>query len=138
MSHQKSQKIDINAEYPCPCRRKGRLLPIVLTEAMGCDRCQKIFVLADNDRILEQLSSNYPYKCAWRWTGNRWISAYPLMRNNSPILILSITILVIIGLVCLFFGLPPAWRSLVVGIILGAILVLFLLPALIYWLVDRR
>jgi uncharacterized membrane protein len=132
--HQKSQKIDINIEYPCPCRRKGRLLPIALTEAMGCDRCQKIFVLTDNERVLEQLSSNYPYKCAWRWTGNRWINAYPLMRDNSVALIC----LIVIVLFCLIFSPSLAWLSLVACMILGAILVLFLCLGFIYWLVDRR
>ncbi len=73
---QKSLKIDLNNEYPCPCRRRGRLLPIVLTEALGCDRCQQIFVVDEKDQVIEQLSSSYPYKRTWRWTGYRWLPAH--------------------------------------------------------------
>ena len=71
----KVQKIDLNSEYPCPCRRKGKLKPIVLTEALGCDRCQQIFVVKKDGHIIEQLSYIYQKK-SWRWTGNRWKNAY--------------------------------------------------------------
>lgn len=55
MQSQKPEKLDFNSEYPCPCRRRGRLVPITLTEAFGCDRCQQIFVVEDNGFVLEQL-----------------------------------------------------------------------------------
>lgn len=71
----KIQKIDLNSEYPCPCRRNGNLKPIVLTEALGCDRCQQIFVVKKDGQTIEQLSSIYQKK-SWRWTGNRWKNAY--------------------------------------------------------------
>ncbi|MCC0176788.1 hypothetical protein I4641_07325 [Waterburya agarophytonicola K14] len=75
MRSYKIQKIDLSSEYPCPCRRKGNLKPIVLTEALGCDRCQQIFVVKKDGQIIEQLSSIYQKK-SWRWTGNRWKNAY--------------------------------------------------------------
>ncbi len=75
MRSPKSQKIDLTSEYPCPCRRKGRLKPIVLTEALGCDRCQEIFAVKKDGQVIEQLSSIYQKK-SWRWTGNRWRNAY--------------------------------------------------------------
>jgi hypothetical protein len=68
----KNQKIDLNVDYPCPCRKKGNLLPIALTEAFGCDRCQQIFVVRENEQEIEQLSPSYPYKRAWRWNGKHW------------------------------------------------------------------
>ena len=71
----KVQKIDLNREYPCPCRRSGNLKPIVLTEALGCDRCQQIFAVKKDGQVIEQLSSIYQKK-SWRWTGNRWRNAY--------------------------------------------------------------
>ena len=55
MQPQKAQKIELTTEYPCPCRRRGRLLPITLTEAFGCNRCQQIFVVEDSGYALEQL-----------------------------------------------------------------------------------
>lgn len=75
MGSYKTQKIDLTCEYPCPCRRKGNLKPIVLTEALGCDRCQQIFVVKKDGQIIEQLSSIYQKK-SWQWTGNRWKNVY--------------------------------------------------------------
>jgi hypothetical protein len=72
---QKTQKIDLSTEYPCPCRRRGALVPITLTEAFGCNRCQQIFVVEESGYVIEQLSTSYPYKKAWRWTGHRWNTA---------------------------------------------------------------
>ncbi len=69
-----NKKIDLTEEYPCPCRRKGILKTIVLTEAMGCELCQQIFVLTESATEIEQLSSVYPYKRRWRWSGKRWIA----------------------------------------------------------------
>lgn len=84
MQPQKAQKIELDREYPCPCRRKGTLKPIALTEALGCDRCQQIFVVEDNGHALEKLSTTYPYKRAWRWTGQRWKIANSNW-GNSPL-----------------------------------------------------
>ena len=74
MRPHKYTKIDQHQDYPCPCRRKGTLCPILLTDAFGCDRCQQIFVLQENGQIIEQLAPHYPYKRSWRWTGFRWVS----------------------------------------------------------------
>jgi len=68
----KPQKIDLNSEYPCPCRRRGRLVPIALTEALGCNRCQQIFVVGENGYAIEDVSAAYPYKQTLHWTGHQW------------------------------------------------------------------
>ena len=135
MRPQKAQKIDLNTEYPCPCRRRGHLLPITLTEAFGCDRCQQIFVVEENGQVIEQLSSSYPYKRAWRWTGHRWISAHQGLRESYLPVALGII------LVLLIVWLPLALRSPSgLSIIFWAILAVLLavLPALMVWLAYRR
>ncbi|MEO1401721.1 MAG: hypothetical protein AAFV72_10815 [Cyanobacteria bacterium J06635_1] len=81
MRARKSQKLDLNEAYPCPCRRRGRIQPIVLTEAFGCDRCQQIFVLREDGYVIEQLSSHYPYRRSWRWNGQQW----SISRPASPV-----------------------------------------------------
>ena len=132
---QKTQKIDLSVDYPCPCRRQGHLVPITLTEAFGCDRCQQLFVVEENGYVLEQLSTSYPYKRAWRWMGNRWSVAQPKFGQNY----LPIALLVIFGL--LIFWLPLALRSPNhANILIWALLaVLFaILPALMVWLTYRR
>lgn len=135
MQPQKTQKIDLNIDYPCPCRRRGRLIPITLTEAFGCDRCQQIFVVEDNGYVLEQLSTSYPYKRAWRWMGSRWSVAQPRFGQSY----LPVALLIIFGL--LIFWLPLALRSPNNASILfwamGAV-VLAVLPALMVWLTYRR
>jgi hypothetical protein len=128
-------KIDQNQDYPCPCRRKGTLLPIVLTEAFGCDRCQQIFVVQENGQTIEQLSSHYPYKRTWRWTGFRWVSGnYRLGEGVLPV-IFGIALLLSIVWLPLILKSSPS-----VSVILGAILVMLLviLPVLIFWLAYRH
>jgi hypothetical protein len=132
---QKPEKLDFNSEYPCPCRRRGRLVPITLTEAFGCDRCQQIFVVQDNGYTLEQLSTSYPYKKAWRWTGNSWNVVHPrLGENYLPIALVVIFVLVVIWL--------PLALSLASGnnILAWAMLAVLLaiLPAMMVWLTYRR
>ena len=99
MRSHKTAKIDLSSEYPCPCRRKGNLKPIVLTEALGCDRCQQIFVVKKDGQVIEQLSSVYQKK-SWRWTGNRWKNAYTRWTQDylSIVLILlfSLSILIVV------------------------------------------
>jgi hypothetical protein len=75
----KPQSIDPQKDYPCPCCR-GQISPLVLTEAFGCDRCQKIFVLRDNNLILEQISNPYPH--SWQWDGQTWQSTKSLAKGN--------------------------------------------------------
>lgn len=111
MRPHKVQKIDLSSEYPCPCRRKGSLKPIILTEALGCDRCQQIFVVKKDGLVIEQLSSIYQKK-SWRWTGNRWKNAYVRWTQSY----LAIMLVFILGL---------------------SILMVVILPLLLRWLITQ-
>ena len=106
MRSYKTHKIDLSSEYPCPCRRKGNLKPIVLTEALGCDRCQQIFVVKKDGHVIEQLSSIYQKK-SWQWTGNRWKNAYVRWRQSY---LLAITFLAIGLAVFAIIALPALLR----------------------------
>jgi hypothetical protein len=128
---QKAQKIDLNIDYPCPCRRRGRLVPIVLTEAFGCNRCQQIFVVHDNGYVIEQLSTNYPYKQAWRWTGHQWNKAYSGLRDNYLAMGGVILSVLLISFFLSAIGLNVNPFN------LAAILLVLLIP-LIVWLAYRR
>lgn len=135
MQPQKAQKIDLTQEYICPCRRRGRLTQIALTEAFGCNRCQQIFVVEDSGYVLEQLSTSYPYKRAWRWNGHQWLVA------NSGLGESYLPVAMGVILVMLSIGLPLALRSPSnSNIVLWAIvlLLLALLPALMVLLAYRR
>ena len=105
----KVQKIDLNREYPCPCRRKGRLKPIVLTEALGCDRCQQIFVVKKDGQIIEQLSYIYQKK-SWRWTGNRWKNAYARW-SQSYLSTITVLMLGLMATVIVMLPLLLRWLS---------------------------
>ena len=131
----KAEKIDLNTEYPCPCRRRGKLVPITLTEAFGCDRCQQIFVVEDNGHALEQLSTTYPYKRTWRWNGSTWqIINSRLGESYMPVALGIIFVLVIIWLP---LALRLASGSNIIAWALVAVL-LAVLPALMVWLTYRR
>lgn len=136
MPSYKPDKIDLNTEYICPCRRKGKLIPITLTEAFGCDRCQQIFVVEDNGYALEQLSTAYPYKRSWRWYGNNWrIVVEPALgRSYLPIALGVIFVLVIIWLP---LALRLANNSTILAWAMIAVL-LAMLPAIMVWLTYRR
>ena len=110
-------------------------MPITLTEAFGCNKCQ-IFVVEENGQVIEQLSTTYPYKKAWQWTGTRWLRAHSSLKEHY----LPLTIVIL--LVPLAIWLPLAWRSasgaanIVPWVLLA--LILAVLPALILWLAYRR
>jgi hypothetical protein len=110
-------------------------LPISLTEAFGCDRCQQIFVLEENGQVIEQLSSSYPYKRAWRWTGYRWAAVSRGWRESYlPVMTGMLLVLLVVWL-------PAALRSLF-GLSalfwLGIALFLIFSPLLFFWLAYRR
>ena len=132
----KSQKIDLNADYPCPCRRNGRIQPITLTEAFGCDRCQQIFVVQEDGYVIEQLSTHYPYKRLWRWTGPQW----KLDRSSLSVSYLPLVVLASFGIMVFFLllatlqtpaGAPSAVRLLTTLAVSLAVMGMF-------WLAARR
>lgn len=132
MRSHKIQKIDLSNEYPCPCRRKGNLKPIVLTEALGCDRCQQIFVVKKDGQVIEQLSSIYQKK-SWRWTGNRWKNAYARWTQSSlsTLALLGLTFatfaLVVLPLVLRWLSSQSiiSWAALFLFVVILLILTLF-------------
>lgn len=134
MRPQKSIKLDSNNDYPCPCRRKGRLLPIILTEAFGCDRCQQIFAIDEKRQEIELLSSAYPYKRIWRWTGHRWRALQQGSESSLPTF-LALILMIFMG--WLFLALHSLQAlSMILGIIVGVILVFFFVYTI--WLAYRR
>ncbi|NET30530.1 MAG: hypothetical protein F6K19_00795 [Cyanothece sp. SIO1E1] len=135
MQPHKTQKLNLNADYPCPCRRRGRLVPITLTEAFGCSRCQQIFVVRESGYVIEQLATNYPYKRAWKWTGQKWnIARSNFGRNNLPLMLF--TLLGIVFVLLLTTLQSPLGTSITFRII--AALFLSVLLVFMLWLACRR
>nr|WP_206070605.1 hypothetical protein [Nodosilinea sp. P-1105] len=132
----KSQKIDQSADYPCPCRRHGRIKPIALTEAFGCDRCQQIFVVQEDGYVIEQLSTHYPYKRAWRWTGQQW----RLDRSAINISYMPLLLMVSFGVMVLFLLLAtlqsPEGGQAIIRLL--ATLAVSILVVVMFWLASRR
>ena len=128
MRSSKGQKIDLTSEYPCPCRRKGTLKPIVLMNALGCDRCQQIFEVKPDERIIEQVASIYQKK-SWRWTGKRWKNAYVRWRQGylSMLLIIGLGVSLLTVVV---FPLLLRWLS-TQSIISWTVVFLFIITLLI-------
>lgn len=127
----KPEKVDLLLEYPCPRCKRGRLQAITLTEAFGCSRCSQIFGLSEDGLTLEQLSTSYPYKKAWQWTGAVWRDqSRSLSDNYFPL------VLVILALI------PPVWLPLVLqsksGVGALAFTMVLALTALTLWLARRN
>jgi hypothetical protein len=132
----KSQKIDQSADYPCPCRRNGQIKPITLTEAFGCDRCQQIFVVQDNGYVIEQLSTHYPYKRAWRWTGHQWrLDRSSISTSYMPVLVIALFGVVVFFLLLATLQTPEGGQTVVR---LMAALTVSLLLVFMFWLASRR
>lgn len=126
----------MSSAYPCPCRRQGRLVPIALTEAFGCQRCQQIFVVKQDDySTIEQLSTSYPYRRTWYWNGHQWHTARRGWGEGYWFFTLGLSLLVLMPLVI--------WLSLAdpdIDVILWAIatLLIAVVPALVAWLALYR
>lgn len=136
MQSYKSQKIDHNASYPCPCRRQGGMRPIALTEAFGCDQCQQIFVVRDDDYVLEQLSTHYPYKRAWRWNGQQWRpDRAAFSASYLPMLVVVLFGVVVLVLLITLLQTPTGAQTVVR---LLAALTISLLLVFMFWLASRR
>lgn len=72
MHNHKPQKIDLDQTYPCPCpRKRGKLKPIALTDAFGCDRCSLMFELELDGYSLSQLGGIDNQRRTWQWIG-KW------------------------------------------------------------------
>ena len=135
MRSRKAQKIDLQLEYPCPCRRNGTLAPIALTEAFGCNRCQQIFVLKEDGYLLEQLSTHYPYKRVWYWTGKQWCLDHSVLSNHYLPLA---TMLFGVGMFVLLLAIlqPPSSLGMFLRLLtVAAVALLFLV---VFWLSCRR
>lgn len=132
MQIHRHQKISFTAEYPCPCRRRGRLVPIVLTDAFGCDRCQQIFVVHDSGESIEQLSATYTPKKVWRWTGHQWSGQRSALMGRD---ILPLLLTALLGVVIVFL---IATLNAEVGLRVGIVAVLFAMLALFFWFAYRR
>jgi len=124
----KPQKIDPEQIYPCPCpRRRGRLKPIVLTDAFGCDRCSLLFELEEDGHSLLQIGGIDHQQHRWQWIG-KWKSLREQRAYSLPeIASMYLT-------VWLFLTLAILW-SLNLKIILGIplIILLFTFAGLLIW-----
>ena len=79
---QEPEKLDLSNDYPCPCWRWGRFFLTILTEVLGYDWDQQIFVVKENRQMIEQLSSSFPYKRSWLWTGCcYWLGVRPSLEK---------------------------------------------------------
>jgi hypothetical protein len=123
----KIHPIDLSREYPCPCRRKGKLSNIVLTEALGCELCQNIFVLSPQGESIEQLNAHYPYKKSWYWTGRKWLITKKPWPDNY--LIIATMCVVLLSLYLLIS--TPLLISLKGGINLFSVMIVGLIVILL-------
>lgn len=87
----KPQKIDLEQIYPCPCpRKRGKLKPIALTDAFGCDRCSLLFELEQEGYSLKQVGGIDSLQHTWQWVGKwqptRDYRQYPLLERTATYL----------------------------------------------------
>ncbi len=133
----KCQKIDPEQTYPCPCvRRRGKLQPITLTDAFGCDRCSALFTTEDDGFTLVQLGGIDPYRQMWHWTGSRWQATYRgSTKYDTAILPLPISLTLLGGILVLLLLLKADGT---LAMPLALLLAISLLVILLWLLVLRQ
>ena len=136
MHIRKPQKIDLEQIYPCPCpRKRGKLKPIALTDAFGCDRCSLLFELENDGYNLLQLGGIDSQRHTWQWVGE-WRS----LRDYRKYPLLETALIYAASL--LFFGLVMLWAlNLKSALGIPLAILLFTLLILIIWrllLLRRR
>jgi hypothetical protein len=132
----KPERIDLQEQYPCPRCKRGKLQAILLTEAFGCDRCQQIFGLSEDNQTIEQLSTSYPYTKTWQWMAEGWRSKDHVFGENYLPLVLGALAIPLL----LFFWMPrnfqlPAGPGVI--LLTALTFILMPLPTLMLWLVLR-
>ncbi|HAA28082.1 MAG TPA: hypothetical protein DCE56_10955, partial [Cyanobacteria bacterium UBA8553] len=95
----------------------------------------QIFVVEESGYVIEQLSTTYPYKKAWRWTGHRWNTANANLGESYLPVALGIVLVLLI--VWLPLALNNSHKGNIVFLALLAVL-LTALPGLWVWLAYRR
>jgi uncharacterized protein (DUF983 family) len=128
----KPEKIDLTETYPCPRCKRGEIKAIILTEAFGCDRCNQIFGLFEENYTLEQLSTSYPYKKAWQWTGGVWQDDSRTWDGNYiPALVLVLVIPFMVMVLPTAFGSTSNPSPLLYALI-------FVTPVTLLWMISRQ
>jgi hypothetical protein len=131
-----SELIGLERDYPCPCRCEGRLAPIPLTEALGCFKCQRIFVVGQEGLVISDVVASQAAGQQWRWTGREWYRA-----NGPGAFGLVATVLLLVGVMLgmgvLYLQRPHPSGVLFLRLLLGAA-IMMLLPAIMTVLSLRR
>jgi len=131
----KPQKIDLKQTYPCPCpRKRGKLKPIALMDAFGCDRCSLLFELENDGYSLLQVGGIDSQRHKWQWIGKwraiREYQQYPLLET----VLMYITSLLFLSLVIMWILDPKS------AFTIPLVILLFTLLSLLVWrlLILRR
>ncbi|MFM6345061.1 MAG: hypothetical protein ACKPFK_07920 [Dolichospermum sp.] len=131
----KPQKIDLEQIYPCPCpRKRGKLKPIALTDAFGCDCCSLLFELEDDGFSLLQIGGIDSHRHRWQWIGKwraiREYQQYPLLET----VLMYVTSLLFLSLVIMWMLDPKT------AFTIPLVIMLFMLLSLLIWrlLILRR
>ena len=107
------QKIEVSSDYPCPCRRDARLIPIALTDALGCNKCSNVYVIINDGMNIEQVSGIPGVKRVLVWNGKSWQPIHREYSSKQWIILMSVIILsgVLIWMMAQIF--PGQWAILV-------------------------
>jgi hypothetical protein len=142
---QSHQKIYLDREYPCPCHLKGKLQQIVLTEAFGCERCRRIFVVQADSLTIEELAVSYPYKRRYAWNGTRWQSlrSFPgttmwaLLPLRERWIWLQSLGLIALSMIILRLCYQAIAASPLLNLVSSMAIVIFLLIVIMFWLFSQ-
>ncbi len=131
------QPIDLNRTYTCPCCHQGQLRPILLTEALGCNRCQHIFSVTDK-LYIEQLATSYAYRKLWFWNGRQWLLKRDPYDHNPPLLLCAAILFILLLFGPLLARQIEEWTPLLSFLAVLWILLGSLLLVVFIWGISRH
>jgi len=133
--HLEDTALTLPSPIPCPhCGSQGELNPIILMEAIGCDRCQSLFTLSNPDLILEQIASPTPTPRRWRWTGQHWRRLPPPQQSPWILGAALVIVLTLLWMPVLLNGAVPGLMPLWLAVFFGGVV----LPGVVLWVTYRR
>lgn len=110
-------------------------MPIALTEALGCDRCQQIFAIEEGGYTITPISSYYAYRQSWHWTGQQWRQVHSGLQGLYLPLVLGMIFVFSIVWLLVAGQTPPKIGAVILAVI--AMTVMGCL-ALLVWPTFRR
>ena len=128
-----NQALELTRAYPCPVCRQGRIEPIALTEAWGCNRCRQIFERRAESNTIGKLSTPHHRQRNWRWNGNQWVLGAQPVKSRASNAFTALTIGFLMWVLLSRLSLSAISSTFLLGIVVAVLLLVVM-----FWVLRQR